>query len=273
MGINRYDKAPEWNPGVLPYELILKAADMTQQRWDKAKTAGDELANELFKTVKVTPRSVDEQVVLPGVMKEYQDLSTRLSNDPDMNPTKYQMEVGNFVNRNKSLLNRMTNLANLYQAGVTTKAGNMQDPKFRADNTYFDHTQTDFTKVDSRTKDPWEDQMGFKATQNYNPYISSNLLNEWVANTVSANTNSAGQISSLTSKELDDLAEKATASATNYVTSENFQDHITSGKLDGMVPDEVFFATDGKTYFDNKTKSAVKEKSLLYLFNSSAKFK
>jgi hypothetical protein len=253
MGINRYDKAPEWNPGVLPYELILKAADMTQQRWDKAKASGDELANELFKSVEVVPRSVDEQVVLPGVMKEYQDLSTRLSNDPDMNPTKYQMEVGNFVNRNKSLLNRMTNLANLYQAGITTKLANMQDPKFREDNIYFDHEQPDLTAVDSRTQDDWENKIGYKAQSNYNPFITKSYLDQWLANTVAANTNAAGQVSSVTSKEIDDLAEKATASATNYLTTGNYDSWIKSGKLDGMRPDEVFFATDGKTYFDGKT--------------------
>jgi hypothetical protein len=256
MGINRYDKAPEWNPGVLPYELILKAADMTQQRWDKARAESDQEVSDIFKNVRTVPQSQDELGNLPAIRSKYKELQNQLITDPDMNPTKYSMAINNFVSESKPLLDRMTSLADLYKANNTALASKMMDPDFRADNKLLPWLQFNPQDVDSRSQDPWEANMNYKFTQNWGTHIEGKLLNKWVGSAINPQAMidpTTGAFTTEFGKTIADLEEKANTGAVNYMQSENFNDFISGDReLLGTVPDDVLSQLGGKTYFDGK---------------------
>lgn len=255
MAINRYDKAPEWQPAVLPYDMILKAADLTQQRWDKATVETDKQVDDLFKNARAVPTSVDEQANLPGVRSEYMKLRESLVNDVDMNPTKYQYMVNDFVSKNKPLLDKMTSRYNMWQAGQNTRATNLANPEWAADNFYLDTDQVDVSQLDSKSDVLWEPHLTPKATQNPGTYIQASVLDKWTGMTLNPESmvDSQGRITMEFGKSIDDLKNKARSGSAAYMRSNNFRSIYRSGKWDNVVPDDIIRDVTGEEYYGGLT--------------------
>ena len=250
MGINRYDKAPEWTPPVLPYELILKAADMTQQRWDKGVAEGDRMANDLFSKVKVVPTSVDEQVNLPAIRQEYQNLRSQLINDPDMNATKFQYAIQDFTNKHRATLDRMTGLAAYAEADAVTRNKNIADAEWSAGNTYIPSNIPDWRMVDSTQRDqPWETMLTSRGTSNWDKFTTENYLKDWKDKTQLLEKDPVtGGVTKVDGKVIDDLHNIAKSSGAQYMNTTNFKDWASSGQLNGWNPDDAM----GTNYFGGK---------------------
>ena len=255
MAINRYDKAPEWQPAVLPYDMILKAADLTQQRWDKATVETDKQVDDLFKNTRAVPTSVDEQANLPGVRSEYMKLRESLVNDTDMNPTKYQYMVNDFVSKNKPLLDKMTSRYNMWQAGQNTRATNLSNPEWASDNFYLDSDQVDVSQLDSKSDVLWEPHLTPKATQNPGTYIQSSVLDKWTGMTLNPESmvDSEGRITMEFGKSIDDLKNKARSGSSAYMRSNNFKSIYRSSMWDDVVPDDIIRDVTGEEYYGGLT--------------------
>lgn len=249
MGINRFDKAPEWKPWTLPYDLILKAADMTQQRWDKGVADSDKIGDELWKSVKTVPGSQDELVNLPALREKYNNMRSELINDPDISPTKFTLHVQQFVNDNKSLLDRMTNMSKLYDANAVTVNTHESDADWRAKNTYLPGSHVDPYRINSADPNtPHEMTISSKPTTNFTPFIVDNLIKGWAASNDTAYDPVTKQVISTGGKTIESLESIAETNTPAYMQSSNFADYVNSQSLDNIKPDDVL-KSHGKSFF------------------------
>ena len=252
MGINRFDKAPEWQPWTLPYDLILKAADMTQQRWDKGVADSDKIADDLFKGVKTVPGSVDESTNLPAIREQYNQMREQLITDPEINSTKFTSRVQQFAGQHKSTLDRMTNLASLYDANSVAVNANESNAAWRALNEYLPGSHIDPSRINSLDdKTPQERLINSQPTTNFTPFITDNFLKGWTPSNEVTTDPTTGQVISVGGKSIEDLELKAETNTAAYMQSRNFADYVNSQKLDDRKPDDVLSGY-GKSFFGGK---------------------
>lgn len=269
MAINRYVKAPDWEPWTLPYDMILKAADMTQQRWDKATAGADEIGQSLFKDVTPIAGSVDEREVLPQIYEQYKSLRDQLTQDPDMNPTKFTYAISDFVTKNKPVIDRIKDLYTKHTAVQTQKIQNLNDPKFTDEFSYL--RGYDPSVIDSRNKQvDWENYIQEMSARNYIPFITQTYapFRTPQGQTQGISLDANGVEHKITGYGIKDLERDVNSTYNSYMMSGNFNAWSNYGQSPDMVPDQQIRAATGKSYFGDRpwAELSQEERSKAFLF-------
>lgn len=136
MGINRYEHIPQYNPPILPYDLVMKAADMKQQRWDKAVGTAQDNFNDVFSKTKAIATSEDERVVLPELRKQFNDELSKMVSDPSMTAEQLSIRANGLVNSIQPSLNKINDAYTLHTTALTEKMKNEGNAEWSATNQY-----------------------------------------------------------------------------------------------------------------------------------------
>jgi len=175
MGINRYEHIPQYNPPILPYDLVMKAADMKQQRWDKAVGTAQENFNDVFSKAKAISGSVDERVHLPAIREEFNNELSKLVSDPSMTAEQLSVRANGLVNRIQPRLNKYNDAYTLHTTALTEKMKNEGNATWSATNEYVSGPDT--YNWDSEKNTDYS-QLNYKSRTSLEPVIKP-LIDDW----------------------------------------------------------------------------------------------
>lgn len=246
MGINRYEHIPQYNTPILPYDLVMKAADMKQQRWDKAVGTAQEDFNDIFSKTKVISTSEDERVVLPELRKQFNDELNKMVSDPSMTAEQLSIRANGLVSSIQPSLNKVNDAYTLHTTALTEKMKNEGNAEWSSTNQYVGGP--DLFNWNS-LKNGDLSQLNYKSRTSIEPVVRP-YLNSWAETTLGQEEYrdpTTGRVSLIEKKGKDfaGLLNVAKVNSLDYMNTNNF--HQWKDDYKGVKPDDILKDTPGYT--------------------------
>lgn len=246
MGINRYEHIPQYNPPILPYDLVMKAADMKQQRWDKAVGTAQDNFNDIFSKTKAIATSEDERIVLPELRKQFNDELSKMVSDPSMTAEQLSIRANGLIGNIQPSLNKINDSYTMHTTALAEKMKNEGDATWSATNQYVGGP--DLFNWNS-LKNGDLSQLNYKSRTSIEPVVRP-YLNAWADTTIGQEQYTdptTGKVTLLEKKGKDfsGLLNVAKVNALDYMNTNNF--HQWKDDYVGVKPDDILKDTPGYT--------------------------
>ena len=214
--INQYFKPAEFTPLTLPYELIMKAGQASQERWDQSQ--GDlAKAEAAFANVIPIPGSEDDTVLLPEIKKKWANIQNEITSNPDIDPSQITYKVRKFAAETQPIINKINEAKSHYDKGqelrtqqeVTNKGmfPNELQPNYSLWNSSKMNNYSALNPISHEGSRP--------VTDTYFNNMQDSLLD--------VNYNADGTISEYKGINTEAVAKAAMTNASSYITNPNFQ--------------------------------------------------
>lgn len=245
MGINRYEHIPQYNPPILPYDLVMKAADMKQQRWDKAVGTAQDNFNDIFSKTKAIATSEDERIILPELRKQFNDELSKMVSDPSMTAEQLSIRANGLIGNIQPSLNKINDSYTMHITALAEKMKNEGDATWSATNQYVGGP--DLFNWNS-LKNGDLSQLNYKSRMSLEPIIKP-LLDNWEKSQFATQqiTDANGKTSTITvdGRDYPSLQNVAQTQALNLMTKPVFGQWV--GDYTGVRPDEILKGSMGYT--------------------------
>lgn len=244
-GINRYEHVPEYNTPILPYDLIMKAADIKQQRWDKASATAQENFNDVFSKTKAIASSEDERLVLPALREQFNSELSKMVNDPSMTAEQLSISANGLVGRMQPTLDRVNQAYTLHTTSLAEKMKNEANAEWSSTNQYVG--EPDLFNWNS-TKNSDFSKLNYESRTSIDPVMKP-YWDKWEKSTLGTKTvmgpDGKAYDQEITGKDFKGLANLAELRSFDYMNTNNFSQWRNDMK--GVVPDDVLKNTAGFT--------------------------